>query len=85
MYGEKEPLGRIVKISAQRKSNGAIGGGRKGTSGKKGTIYQVHEDGARKELASISESTFKSLSRALRKTGLIPQHVTLNSHGETSF
>ena len=82
---ERELLGRVVKISTQRKSNGAVGGGRKNTSGKKGVIYQVGKVGARTELATVSESTFKTLSRELRKTGYIPQYVALNSYGETLF
>ena len=82
---EKEKLNRLVVIGTQRKSNGAIGGGRKGNSGKKGVIFQIEKTGARTELAHASESTFKALGRALRKTGLIPHHVALNSYGETAF
>lgn len=82
---ERAKLGRIVTITAKRKGNGAKGGGRKGSSGKKGVIYQVDEDGKKTELARASGATLKELSRELRKTGLIPEYVSLNSKGDTSY
>ena len=82
---DKEALGRVVVIGTQRKGNGAVGGGRKGKSGKKGVIYQLDNKGQRTELGRASGSTMKDLSRNLRATGHIPQYVTLNNYGETSF
>ncbi len=82
---DKEKLDRVVRITTVRKSNGAVGSTRKGNSGKKGIIYQVDAMGVRTELAKANEGTFKALSKELRKTGYIPNYVTLNSNGETSF
>lgn len=76
MWNEKPLLNRIVEISTQRKSNGAVGGGRKGNSVKKGV---------RTELARAEGPTFRALSRNLRSTGFLPNHVAINSYGETAF
>lgn len=81
---ERESLGKVVKISTIRKSNGAVGSRRKGTSGKKGVIFQITKDGTT-ELATATGSSFKDLSKKLRQTGHIPQDVALNKHGETHF
>lgn len=85
--GTQRPLlNRLVVIKSWRKhGNGAKGGGRQGSSGKKGTIYQIERDGTRSELATESEGTFTNLSRKLRKSGFIPQYVALNKSGETRF
>lgn len=85
MWNEKPCLNRIVEISTQRKSNGAVGGGRKGNSGKKGVIYQLDQKGVKTELARAEGPTFRALSRNLRSTGFLPNHVAINSHGETAF
>ena len=85
MGTERISFNRVVVVSAKRKGNGAIGGGRKDISGKKAVIWQRHPDGTRTELATACGSTIKDLSRKLRATGFIPQHVSLNSSGETSF
>lgn len=82
---ERAMLGRIVTITAKRKGNGAIGGGRKGSSGKKGVIYQVDDAGKKTELARASGATLKELSRELRKTGFIPEYVSLKSKGDTAY
>lgn len=79
-------LGRKVIIKTHRKfGNGAKGGGRKGQTGKRGIIYKICEDGTEAELACIDESTFKTLSKKLFATGLIPRHVAINSSGETLY
>ncbi len=86
MGTERTPLNRVVVIKPWRKhGNGAKGGGRKGNSGKRGVIYSVATDDTRTELASLEGTTFTDLSRQLRATGLIPQHVALNKSGETHF
>jgi hypothetical protein len=78
-------LNRVVVVKPWRKhGNGAKGGGRQGTSGKKGTIFQL-ENGTQTELKTETGSTFTDLSRKLRSSGLIPQHVALNKSGETRF
>lgn len=83
---DREMLGRVVVIKTRRKhGNGAVGGGRKNSSGKTGIIYQVGEDGKRTELARANGTTFTDLSRQLFKTELIPRDVTINSSGETAF
>ncbi len=88
MGKERTSLRRVVIIKPYRKSgNGAIGGGRKGNSGKRGVIYALAADGTHIEpaLASATGPTMTSLSRILRKTGFIPEHVSINSSGETYF
>ncbi len=86
MGTERHVFSRIVVVKPYRKSgNGAKGGGRKCNSGKLGTIYSLAQGGARTELAKAEGATFIDLSRKLRGTGLIPQHVTLNKSGETHF
>ncbi len=83
---EKAKLNRVIVVKTLRKSNGAVGSRRKGTSGKKATIYQLAADGkTRKETLTTQEgATLKDLSRKLRGTGLLPQHVTLGKD-ETYF
>ena len=86
MGTERHVFSRLVVVKPYRKSgNGAKGGGRKGNSGKLGTIYSLAEGGVRTELASADGTTFADLSRKLRATGFIPQHVSLNKSGETHF
>ena len=82
---ERERLGRIIVVKAKRKGNGAIGGGRKNKSGKKGIIYELDAAGTRKEIAQASGHTRKDLSRNLRATGYVPEYVCINSSGETHF
>lgn len=85
--GTQRPiLNRIVIIKPWRKhGNGAKGGGRQGTSGKKGTIFQIEHDGSQSELGCETGSSFTDLSRKLRRSGFIPQYVALNKSGETRF
>ncbi len=86
MGTERHVFSRVVVVKPYRKSgNGAKGGGRKDNSGKLGTIYSLGGDGTRTELAKADGTTFTDLSRKLRGTGFIPQHVTLNKSGETHF
>ena len=92
MGTERTILNRVVVIKSWRKhGNGAKGGGRQGSSGKKGQIFQVADDGTRtalelaKDIDVLTGTTFADLSRKLRGTGLIPQHVALQSRGETHF
>lgn len=85
MFKDRKTLNRTVTVTAQRKGNGAIGGGRKGHSGKKGVIKGLDESGKQVELARATGTTMKDLSRELRKTGLIPEYVSLNSKGDTTF
>ena len=86
MGTERHVFSRLVVVKPYRKcGNGAKGGGRKGNSGKRGTIYSLAEGGARTELASADGTTFTDLSRKLRATGFIPEHVSLNKSGETHF
>ena len=85
MGTERIPLKRTVVVTAQRKGNGAVGGGRKEKSGKKAVIWQNHDDGTRTELTRASGTTQKDLSRKLHATGFLPKDVSLDSKGETSF
>lgn len=91
-----EIFNRVVVIKPWRKhGNGAKGGGRQGSTGKKGQIFQVASDGTRtpvvlstvdgEDVFVLTGSTGKDVSRKIRNTGLIPQHVAINEHGETSY
>lgn len=82
---EHAELGRTVVVKAFRKSNGAVGGGRKNHTGKKGVIYATDDAGKRVELAACRGATFRELSRKLFETGLVPRHVTIKPKGETHF
>lgn len=83
---EEDRLGRKVVIRTHRKyGNGAKGGGRKGETGKRGTIYQIGPDGKQTVLARNKGTTFKDLAKKLFKTGFIPRHVAINPSGATFF
>ncbi|MCF7835888.1 MAG: hypothetical protein K9M15_02085 [Candidatus Marinimicrobia bacterium] len=57
--------------------------------GKKcGKIFEVYEDNEQEKQLFIAKKecpTFKQLSRALRKTGLIPTSIALKKKGTTTF
>jgi hypothetical protein len=83
---EREKLGRKVVVTTYRKhGNGAVGGGRRGQSGKRGIIYSVAADGTETELAQREGPTFKKLSKKLFATKFIPPYVAINRSGETIF
>ena len=88
MGTRREAQNRVVIIKPYRKNgNGAMGGGRKGNSGKRGVIYDLAADGTHIEpaLLSATGTTMASLSRVLRKSGFIPEYVALNKSGKTYF
>ncbi len=78
-------LDRRVVIKTQRKSKGGIKKQRGGHTGKIGIIYEQDGSGYEHEMDRFSAPSFKSLSKKMRSTGLIPTHVTLKNKGETSF
>lgn len=83
---ERAQLGRKIVIKTDRKEgNGAKGGGRKGNTGKKATVYQVDNGGAPIELAECRGSTFTDLKRNLYKTGFVPNYVEIKKSEETLF
>ena len=84
MY-ERVALGRLIVVKTKRKSNGAVGSGRKNNTGKVGTIYQLDERGNKTELAQRAGTTFRELSKKLHATGFIPRDVAINSRGKTEF
>lgn len=80
------PLGRRVVVKSYRKfGNGAIGGGRKGQTGKMGIIYQIDELGNKLELARHEQPTFTALSQKLFDTKYIPRYVAIKKNGVTDF
>jgi len=87
MGTEHKVLGYVVEMRTWRKhGNGAKGGGRQGSSGKKAALYKTDAAGKRELVDSAEGSSAKDAQKNLRKkTGLIPQHVSINSHGETRF
>jgi hypothetical protein len=83
---EREKLGRKVVVKTFRKhGNGAVGGGRRGQSGKKGTIYSIAVDGTLTELAYEEGTSFTDLSQKLFATKFIPLYVAIKRSGETFF
>jgi len=52
---------------------------------KTGLIIHVFPDGREEEVVRETATTFKSLSKKLRSTGLIPTHVTIKKYGTTIF
>ena len=76
---EQKKMGLTITISSHRKhGNGAIGGGRKNTSGKKAVI---HQEGGEK--VTLTGSTTKDLLRKIREYFTIPHYLTINAKGET--
>ncbi len=82
---EVPKLGRTITIRAKRKSNGAVGSDRKNNTGKVATICAIGNNGNQTELAKVEGANFREVSRALRKTGLVPTHVAINHHGKTQY
>ena len=54
-------------------------------SGRVGKIIEVNAEGEETVLCTERASTFKNLSRKLRKTGFIPTNVVLKKRGVTIF
>lgn len=76
---ERPVLGITIKISTDRKrGNGAIGGGRKNSTGKKATISI---DGA--DPIKVTAPTTTELLGKIRRQFSIPPHVRINGTGET--
>ena len=76
---DQKQLGLTIKISSHRKyGNGAVGSGRKNSSGKKAVISQ-------KGCADtvVTGTTTTNLLSAVRKQFNIPHSVTINRKGET--
>lgn len=83
---EREKLGRRIVVKTDRKEgNGAKGGGRKGNSGKKATIFQIDDRGKETELALCRAGTFTELKRDLYRTGHVPNYVQISKDHETLF
>lgn len=93
MGTEHKLLGRVIVITQgwRKHGNGGVGGGRQGSTGKRGQIFQVASDGTRTALdlgggtLEFTGTTFKDLSRKLRATGLIPPHVAIDKKEDTSY
>ncbi|HBH71597.1 MAG: hypothetical protein UU88_C0004G0035 [Parcubacteria group bacterium GW2011_GWC1_42_11] len=76
---EVKKMGLTIKITTDRKhGNGAKGGGRKNTSGKKAV---VSKEGI--EDTTVRNSTTTGLLRDLRNQFKIPHSVQINREGET--
>lgn len=76
---ERPPLGIVITITTHRKcGNGAKGGGRKGSSGKKAVVLANGSDPI-----TITEATISELLKEVRKRFSIPPHVRINKEGET--
>lgn len=76
---EKARMGITIKISTHRKhGNGAKGGGRKNSSGKKAVVLQSGQDPV-----TVVASTATSLIREVRERFRISSDVKINREGET--
>ncbi|MFZ2832222.1 MAG: hypothetical protein WAZ40_03655 [Minisyncoccia bacterium] len=76
---ERKSMGLTISISSHRKNgNGAVGGGRKNTTGKKAVITQ---EGS--ERVTLTGSTVTDLLREIRKKFNIPHTTQINRKGET--
>jgi hypothetical protein len=72
-------VGTTIRISSHRKhGNGALGSGRKNTTGKKATVFKPNGD-----KVVITGHTAKALLRTVRKELCIPPNIPINKKGET--
>lgn len=87
MGTKRTNLGYVVVVKPWRKhGNGAKGGGRLGSTGKKCSLYRIDSAGKRELVASIEGATAKTVLRELRQTErLVPPYVTIKPNGETFF
>ncbi len=87
MGTKREPLGYVVVMKSWRKhGNGAKGGGRQGSTGKKCSLFKLDAKGNRELVASTEGSTAKAVTKELRTANkIIPPYVTINQSGETFF
>lgn len=87
MGTHREMLGYVVVMKPWRKhGNGAKGGGRQASTGKKCTLYKLDDRGNRELVASVEGSTAKAVAKELRVANkFIPPHVSINQSGETFF
>ncbi len=76
---DQKMMGLTIKISPHRKhGNGAVGGGRKNTSGKKAVVSR---DGD--EDITLVGSTTSGLLKDIRRQFKIPPSIKINEKGET--
>ncbi len=76
---EPKNMGLTITISSHRKhGNGAVGGGRKSTSGKKAVI---HQNGGEKVV--LTGSTTTELLKKVRNQFNVPHYVAINKKGKT--
>ncbi len=76
---EHKEIGLTIKISSHRKhGNGAVGGGRKNTSGKKAVISKIGN-----ENVVITACTMCQLLKDIRSKFNIPPYIKINEKGET--
>lgn len=76
---ERPAMGIVITITTHRKrGNGAVGGGRKGSTGKKAVIIVEGYDPV-----TVTGNTTRDLLKQVRKQFDIPPHITINEKGET--
>jgi N-methylhydantoinase B/oxoprolinase/acetone carboxylase alpha subunit len=76
---ERKDLGLRIKISSHRKhGNGGVGGGRKGSTGKKAEVTRKGT-----ESVTITGSSTTDLLRKVRNRFSIPSNYKINDKGET--
>lgn len=78
---EQDKMGLTITIGPHRKhGNGAVGGGRQHTSGKKAVISKEGEG-----TVVLTGSTVSALLKDVRKQFKIPPHIRIHEKGETSI
>ena len=83
MGRQREVLGRVVVVKSYRKhGNGAIGSGRKQSTGKRVFVYKVHDDGTRELIGSAEEPTLAAAMKPLRAAQLVPTWVTVKNNSD---
>jgi hypothetical protein len=83
-----EVLGYVIVVKPYRKhGNGAKGGGRQGSSGKRCSLFKVDDKTQTRELVveTAGGTAAEAVRRLRESTRIIPTYVAISGHGETYF
>lgn len=82
----KQGLVVTVKKNGHRKNgNGAVGGGRSGSTGKKAVIEKLLPNGAREEVQTVYGTSLKDLKKNLRGAGVPVAEIKIEVGLETHY
>lgn len=88
MGTRREVLGYVIVVRPYRKlGNGAKGGGRQGSSGKRCSLFKINDKTQKRELVveTAGGTAAEALRRLRESTRVIPTYVSISGHGETYF